>query len=196
MKSNMMKISKKPIPSFMLPALIILLNSEHFCSLASWNVPDITKFYAVNEKIWTINSTMFWPKYCQVDVVYAASPKYAFFNRSHVQNHTKYMEYLLGQFTNIDFYGIKTTTRNAMKVAPRNGTSFQSIEQLLYEYDNYKCGVFNVSLLQQLNDHYYDLRVKDSAVKHPNPSCVEMFLELSRFEKVTTLYTNSCLHSG
>uniref|UniRef100_A0A131YW82 Lipocalin n=1 Tax=Rhipicephalus appendiculatus TaxID=34631 RepID=A0A131YW82_RHIAP len=190
-----MKLVEKRSSTFILFVLIVLSKCEYIYSWVN-EVPDIRKFYVQNEKIWTIISTMWPPKYCQVDVVYTTSQKYAFFNRSYTLKGTRYQEYLLGMFTEIPVPFTKLGTFNAMRIAPRKGTSYISEDQLLYQTDNYTCGVFNVTMLPRTQNYYYDVRVKESALNHSHSSCAAVFRDLTYFEQNTTLFNDSCLHKG
>ncbi|XP_037499728.1 uncharacterized protein LOC119373735 [Rhipicephalus sanguineus] len=188
MKSNMSKETEKPKPVFVLSVLLILLKCKYFSCLPQTEPPDVTKFYVKDAKIWIVNTTMFTSKFCEMDFVWTTSMKYAFFDRSYLGNHTTHKEKLLGQFKKTDI----SKVYDAMMVAQYHGTSFQSMDQLLYSYQSYTCGIFNVTLFTEPRGSYYDMRVKQSEVAHPNSSCIEMFEQLSERRNVTTLYNNTC----
>ncbi|XP_075553880.1 uncharacterized protein LOC142586886 isoform X2 [Dermacentor variabilis] len=70
-----------------------------------------------------------------------------------------------------------------------------STEELAYEYGNYTCGIFAVTPQPYMGGFYYDVRVKNSTIEHPDPSCVAKFLQLSAERRVTNLYNDSCQHT-
>uniref|UniRef100_L7LR74 Putative group i salivary lipocalin n=1 Tax=Rhipicephalus pulchellus TaxID=72859 RepID=L7LR74_RHIPC len=187
----MAKAAQKPLTAFVSSAFALMLIFGDFSSFQEADVPDIRKFYAAREIIWTVNTTKLIPEYCKVDYVNLTSQKYAFFERDYNLSGTKVKENLAGMYTRMS----SSMTFNGMRVFHQNETSFSSYEQLLYVYQDNKCGIFNVTLLLRSTDTFYDIRVKDSAVGHPDSSCVAMFLELCSREHIThitTVYNSSC----
>uniref|UniRef100_L7LTT8 Putative group i salivary lipocalin n=1 Tax=Rhipicephalus pulchellus TaxID=72859 RepID=L7LTT8_RHIPC len=186
MKSNMSSVTKEVIAAFLLCAVNILLKCDYFSTLANAEVLDVTKFYVENAEIWIVNTTMPTFNFCEVDFVRKTSMKYAFFNRTYFWNHTT--RDLLGQFK-------KNSTSNVfdtMMVAPYHGTSFESMDQLVYSDESYTCGIFNVTMFTHWRKSYFDIRVKQPVIRSPSPSCVEKFVQLSTGQRVRTLYNDSC----
>uniref|UniRef100_A0A224YMV1 Lipocalin n=1 Tax=Rhipicephalus zambeziensis TaxID=60191 RepID=A0A224YMV1_9ACAR len=179
----MSNVAKELITSFLL-FTVILLKRDYFSTLANPDDPDVRKFYVKDAKIWIVNTTMLTSNFCEVDFVWTTSQKYAFFNRSYFRNHTT--RKLLGQFRP------GRSGYDTMMVAPYHGTSFESMDQLLHSYQNYTCGIFNVTLLTRGRTSYYDIRVKQAEIASPSSSCIEKFRQLFSRQRITTLYNETC----
>ncbi|XP_070377436.1 uncharacterized protein [Dermacentor albipictus] len=154
----------------------------------------LSKFYAQNETIWTVNTTARTKIFCKVDFVNRTTPKYTDFLRAYFLNGTLEKNSLQGTFTKIGFFSGNTTIFDAMLVGAKGGM-YTSTEQLLYAYENYTCGIFRVSYMPLMRGSQYEVRVKQSTIFHPNASCVAKFLELSKKSGFTTLYNDSCQHT-
>uniref|UniRef100_A0A6G5A3P9 Putative lipocalin lipocalin n=1 Tax=Rhipicephalus microplus TaxID=6941 RepID=A0A6G5A3P9_RHIMP len=147
-----MTISKVTLTGIML--LLVCQSTYHL----RVDVLDISRFYMTGDVIWTVKTTMLTSWLCKVDLVDNTTTYYTLFRRNHTEGKEKYTEYLNGTFITME------TTRhdppfNAMVVHPQEGGMNKSIEELQYQYDNYTCGIFSVSLYSSFG-FYYELRVK------------------------------------
>ncbi|XP_075722777.1 uncharacterized protein LOC142765536 [Rhipicephalus microplus] len=135
---------------FVLLAPILLLKCQCFLTLPPPETPDITKFYAENETIWTVNTTMKTSKYCQVDFVNKTTTNDTYFERIYFWMSNLTTEYLHGKFMKVEIERKNAEIYNAMMIQAQNGTFYLSVEQLLYEFANYTSGIFAVSFMPHL----------------------------------------------
>uniref|UniRef100_A0A224YMK9 Lipocalin n=1 Tax=Rhipicephalus zambeziensis TaxID=60191 RepID=A0A224YMK9_9ACAR len=180
--------TKKLFVALFLPALMTPLKCQVKITPFTVNT-DITKFYARNAKIWTLKTTERTTTTCKVDLVNKSTAKYSQFDRQYYWIGSRVSNLLEGKFTTEPF--AVENNYNAMKVTQED-SYFASIEQLLQSYQNYSCGIFKVTELSPDATKYYDLRVKQTTVESPKPSCIQKFEQLSKGLTVTTLYKSSC----
>uniref|UniRef100_L7LT21 Putative group i salivary lipocalin n=1 Tax=Rhipicephalus pulchellus TaxID=72859 RepID=L7LT21_RHIPC len=188
----MTKAANKAIAALALPALILMLKCEFLATFSNAQIPDITKFYDSGETIWTVNTTMETKKFCKVDFVNETNATDTYFERCYFFEDIMQKEFLHGKFMTASLDRTRTAIYDTMILEFQNGTTYGWIERLLHEYGNYQCGVFLVSSSPKLESNYYDVRLKQSTIQHPNSSCVQKFQELVNGSLITTMYNNSC----
>uniref|UniRef100_A0A224YHU5 Lipocalin n=1 Tax=Rhipicephalus zambeziensis TaxID=60191 RepID=A0A224YHU5_9ACAR len=191
-RNIMTKPTNKSIITLALCALIVMFKCDFFTTLTNAETPDITKFYSGGETIWTVNTTMRTQMFCKVDFVNKTNATDTYFERVYFLGDTMKKEYLHGNFMTTNFERTRTVTYDTMALDFQNGTPYGWTERLLYEYRKYTCGVFLVSSSPRFESNYYDIRVKQSTIQHPNSSCVQKFEELVNGSHITTTYNSSC----
>uniref|UniRef100_A0A224YDM1 Lipocalin n=1 Tax=Rhipicephalus zambeziensis TaxID=60191 RepID=A0A224YDM1_9ACAR len=178
--------AQKLFIAFILVDLMMSLKTQRL-PIFTENV-DITKFYAINERIWTVKTTKPTTMTCKFDLVYARTRNGIRFERQYYWFGSRINLYLEGTFISKPIF---KTTYNAMKVTKKDSI-FKSIDHLLYSYRNYACGIFKVTLLHPEQSKHYELRVKDSAFVEPKRSCIEKFENISKGGRITTVYSSAC----
>uniref|UniRef100_A0A131Z430 Lipocalin n=1 Tax=Rhipicephalus appendiculatus TaxID=34631 RepID=A0A131Z430_RHIAP len=180
--------TKKIFRALILPALMTCLKCQKKITPFAMNA-DITQFYARHAKIWTLKTTEYTTATCKVDLVDESTANYTQFDRQYYWIGSRVSNLLDGKFLTEPF--TTDNNYNAMKVTQEDST-FSSIEHLLQSHQNYSCGIFKVTVLSPDATKYYDLRVKQTAVESPKPSCIQKFEQLSKGLTVTTLYKRTC----
>uniref|UniRef100_L7LR09 Putative group i salivary lipocalin n=1 Tax=Rhipicephalus pulchellus TaxID=72859 RepID=L7LR09_RHIPC len=172
--------------------LLTIITMLSICkSTYNWprDVPDISKFYNRSAIIWTVNTTMETGRRCKVDYVNDTTPTYTDFLRVDSLDNSTYKEDLRGWFIHMDNTR-RSPPYNGMNVRTKGEGMYQSTEELLFEYDDYACGVFSVRL-STTRGTFYEIRLKEPFVRTPNKKCIQEF-EKHKYETVTALYSESC----
>ncbi|XP_075722779.1 uncharacterized protein LOC119168440 [Rhipicephalus microplus] len=149
---------------------------------------DITRFYDKNGVIWTLETTEPTTIRCKFDVVNKSTHHGVRLMRQYYWIGSRTNFYLDGTFISKP---VLKNTYNAMRITEKESV-FKSIEQLLFAYQDYACGIFKVTLLHPDQMDYLELRVKESILSEPKRRCIEKFVEHSKGAKITPLYSSAC----
>ncbi|XP_037499667.1 uncharacterized protein LOC119373676 isoform X1 [Rhipicephalus sanguineus] len=143
---------------------------------------SIKKFFSTTEPIWTYTTSGRTNIRCLVDQVNVMEQSSVIFTRSCYNQGIKLSRIFLGTF--------KKDRKKHMDVKPQGkGIHFQ--EDLLYMSDDESCAVIVVTTKFCAKHLTYDLRVRNSHIKHPpHPKCVEEYRRYERHGKI--LYDSSC----
>uniref|UniRef100_A0A131YS11 Lipocalin n=1 Tax=Rhipicephalus appendiculatus TaxID=34631 RepID=A0A131YS11_RHIAP len=143
---------------------------------------SIKKFFSTTEPIWTYTTSGRTNIRCLVDQVNVMEKSSVIFTRSCYNRQYKVSRLFYGTFDHF--------RKKHMDVKPEGrGINFQ--EDLLYISDDNSCAVILVTTKICAKRLTYDLRIRNSHIKHrPHPKCVHEYEKYERYGKV--LYDPSC----
>uniref|UniRef100_A0A131Z486 Lipocalin n=1 Tax=Rhipicephalus appendiculatus TaxID=34631 RepID=A0A131Z486_RHIAP len=152
--------------------------------------PDISLFYSNNSVIRTLKTTMTVNEGCKIDYVNKTTPDHTEFRRVYTMTSSSYYNDFKGIFINMD------RTKNAppyngMVLQLEKGGNNESIEELVYQSDNYTCGIFSVDLWRVVGI-FYELRVKNKSIRSVSPECMSKFLEKAGGANNASLNKETC----
>ncbi|XP_037577253.1 uncharacterized protein LOC119459652 [Dermacentor silvarum] len=141
------------------------------------DTPDIRKFVATKEPLWTYNVTGRSHVQCKVDVMINKTDTSIFFTRLFYYGPRKQKLSLVleGQFNVI--YPEHMLIR-------RKGSKFYQLEQIIYMSPNSSCAVIMITLMHFPRPksppiRWYELRVRNSSIiQGPDQGCEEEFDDL------------------
>ncbi|XP_049515691.1 uncharacterized protein LOC119459543 [Dermacentor silvarum] len=165
-----------------------------------WEPINITEFLDTNDKIWTVITTANDSLECKVDEKESINRTYILFSRKHRTSSTIVTTRLQGKFSGMFPYP------NSINVGPRGGEA-TSVEELIYQGNDNKCGVFELRNLTRVitGPCYYlynkpcpqyrafDVRVRGFGGRVSANECLDWFKAEYPEETFTReLYKRSC----
>uniref|UniRef100_A0A224YMK0 Lipocalin n=1 Tax=Rhipicephalus zambeziensis TaxID=60191 RepID=A0A224YMK0_9ACAR len=145
---------------------------------------NIRKFFSTNEPIWTVYTTGPTRRTCEVDSIKDLTKVSVYFTRTFLDGTARSSKKELGTFN--------SRRKKHMDIYVPGGI-YTASEDILYMSENRACAVIMVTTKLQSKLHTFDLRVRNSSVRHgPGPDCVEKYREHERREQV--IYKRECQH--